>query len=285
MRKIIPVFVLLLATVLSLGACGNKKSENAGSGGSPLSSILPFNKPFEGILTMQTTIPGAANAETKMFISKDGLRYESSTRIKEMPSTMKMVMISPSATPTLIYLINDATKSYTVIDTDQIKKDLEKAGKKDYNEDAKIENLGREKINGYDCTHVRITNSQSVMEMWVSKDIIDYSTFARMQSARDKNMPSLAKKLKDAGLDGFPVRTSMSMHTSSPADGQEPAAIVTELVKVEKQGLDASLFKVPDGYVKAEIPSMMNYGASPKNRQQMDAMMKKLQEQMKNRGQ
>ncbi|NTU97380.1 MAG: DUF4412 domain-containing protein [Chlorobiaceae bacterium] len=281
MRKILPVFLLLLASLLSLGACGNKNNENAGSGGSPLSSLLPINKPFEGVLTMQTTIPGAANAETKMFISKEGLRYETSTTMKELPSPIRMVMISPAGTPNLIYLLNDDSKSYTIIDTEELKKELEKAGRKDFYEDAKIENLGKEKVNGFDCTHIRITSSQNVMEMWVSRDIIDYLTYAKMQGARDKNMPTLAKKLKDAGLDGFPVRTSMSVSRPS-ADGRE-SAVVTELVKVERQGLDASLFRVPDGYVKAEIPSMMNYGASPNNKQ-MEAMMKKMQERMKNRG-
>ncbi|NTW83543.1 MAG: DUF4412 domain-containing protein [Chlorobiaceae bacterium] len=285
MRKIFPVFVLIIASLLSLGACGNKNSGSPDTGGSPLSSILPINKPFEGVLTMQTTIPGAANAETKMFISKDGIRYESSTQVKQLGTAIKMVMISPSATPNLIYMVNEASKSYTVIDTDQIKKDLEASGTRDFYKDAKIENLGKENVNGYDCTHVRITSSQNVMEMWVSRDIIDYTTYARMQSGRDRNMPELARRLKDAGLDGFPVRTRISMHAPAEANGKEPAAIVTELVKVEKQGLDASLFKVPEGYVKAEVPAMMNYGASPKNRAQMEAMMKKLQEQMKNRGQ
>ncbi|NTV99040.1 MAG: DUF4412 domain-containing protein [Chlorobiaceae bacterium] len=285
MRKIIPVFMLVLASLLSLSACGNKNNQNAGSGGSPLSSLLSINKPFEGVLTMQTSIPGAANAETKMFISKEGMRYESTTTVKQLANPIKMVMISPAGTPNLIYLINDETKSYTIIDTDQIKKDLETAGRKDFYEDAKIENLGKENVNGYDCTHIRITSDKNVMEMWVSRDIIDYATYAKMQGARDKNMSSLARKLKDAGLDGFPVRTSISMSAPSAAEGKEPAAVVTDLVKVEKQGLDASLFKVPDGYVKAEIPSMMNFGSSPKNRAQMDAMMKKMQEQMKNQGQ
>ncbi|TLU83233.1 MAG: DUF4412 domain-containing protein [Chlorobium sp.] len=284
MRKFFPLLVLVLVSLLSLGACGDKKNGNAPAGGSPISSILPISKPFEGILTMQTTIPGAVNAETKMFVSKDGLRYETSTAIKEIQSPVRMVMLSPAATPNLIYLINDAAKTYTVIDTDEMKKDLEKAGTKDFYEDAKIENLGNETVNGFNCTHIRITSDKNVMEMWVSKEIIDYFTYAKMQSSRDRNMPTLAKKLKDAGLDGFPVRTRMSM-TRTTAKGQEESAVVTELTKVERQGLDASLFKVPDGYVKAEIPSMMNYGSAPRDRKQMEAMMKKMQEQMKNRGQ
>jgi hypothetical protein len=283
MRKLIVLISLVLASVFSLSACGDKKGENAGQGGSPLGSLLPINKPFEGILTMQSTIPGAANTETKMYISKEGMRYESSSAIKDLPTAFRMVMISPAATPNLIYLINDEARSYTVIDTDELQKDMEKSDLVDFYEDAKIENLGREKVNGYDCTHVRITSSRNVMEMWVSKEIIDYFTYAKMQSAREKNMPALARKLKDAGLDGFPVRTRITSPGSS-AGGQQTAAVVTELVKVERKGLDASLFKIPDGYAKTEIPSMMNDGASPKNRAQMDAMMKKMQERMKHRG-
>ena len=109
------------------------------------------------------------------------------------------------------------------------------------------------------------------MEMWVSKDILDYFTYARLQSANDKNMPELAKRMKAAGLDGFPVKI-----------WHKEANITTELTKVDKQGLDASLFKVPAGYTKNEFPAM-HIGKSPKHNKELEAMMKKMQEEMKNK--
>ncbi|MBN1279188.1 MAG: DUF4412 domain-containing protein [Chlorobium sp.] len=257
MRKLIPVFVLALFIVFSFGACGsgskdveNNAAESGGTGG----SLLPFSREFEGILTMRTTMPDAGSSEMKMFIAEEGMRMETTSNIKNMPEGMRMVILSPAATPNMVYLINDANKSYTIIDTkDPDDGDMDDIDKDPY-EDARIEKLGKETVNGYSCNHVRITEGDSVMDMWVSKDVLDYSTFARMQGARDKDMPTYAAGLRKAGLDGFPVKIV-----------QSPSNITTELVSVEKKGLDADLFSLPAGYSKTQLPTM-NYDFSPEQR-------------------
>ncbi len=265
MRKVVSPLLLVLISLLTLGACSSKKNETGSSPAtsSPGASLLPSILPFEGVLTMQTTIPEAGSTETKLFISKEGVRTESSSHMKNMPSDIQMIVISPSDTPNLVYLINTAQKSYSVIDIDAMKKELANVKQDDGYNNAKIDNLGKETVNGYNCSHVRITNGETVMEMWVSKDILDYFTYARLQSANDKNMPELAKRMKAAGLDGFPVKI-----------WHKEANITTELTKVDKQGLDASLFKVPAGYTKNEFPAM-HIGKSPKHNKELEAMMKK----------
>lgn len=271
MRKFISVLVLALVTVLSLGACGDgskdagkSAAESGGSGG----SFLPFSREFEGILTMRTTIPEAGSTETRMFIAKEGVRMETKSDIKNMPAGMQMVIVSPSKNPNLVYILNESNKTYTLIDTDEMKQAADREGYSDFYKDAKIENLGKETVNGYSCTHVRVTNGENVSDMWVSKDVLDYATFARMQSSRDKDMPEFARKMKAAGYDGFPVKMV-----------QTPSNITTELVKVEKQGLDADLFEVPAGYTKTELPSM-NYNITPEQREKMEAAMKDMKERM-----
>ncbi|MEI8187008.1 MAG: DUF4412 domain-containing protein [Chlorobiaceae bacterium] len=273
MRKFVSPLLIILVALLALGACSSKKTETASSTKTGITggSIVPAIQPFEGVLTMQTTIPEAGSTETKLFIAKEGVRTESTVHMKNMPSDMQMAMVSPSETPNLIYLINTAKKSYSVIDTDAMKKDMAGAEHADGYNNAKIENLGKETVNGYNCTHVRLTNGETVMEMWVSKEILDYFTYARMQSTRDKNMPELAKRMKAAGLDGFPVKI-----------WHKQANITTELTKVEKHGLEASLFKVPAGYAKTEIPSMHS-GTSASNKGDLEVMVKKMQEEMKNK--
>ncbi|NMW20915.1 MAG: DUF4412 domain-containing protein [Chlorobiaceae bacterium] len=275
MRKVFSTLLFVLIGLLTLSACSNKKSE---TGSSPVSSVggalLPSIMPFEGVLTMNTTIPEAGSTETKLYIAKEGVRTESTSHMKNMPSDLQMVMVSPAETPNLMYLINTSQKTYSVIDIDAIKKEAKeaaKAGHVDGYNDAKIENLGKETVNGYNCTHVRVTHGESVMEMWVSKEILDYFTYARMQSAKEKDMPDLAKRMRAAGLDGFPVKI-----------WHKKANIVTELAKVEKHGLEASLFKVPAGYTKTEFPFMPS-GISPNQNKDLHAMMKKMQEEMKNR--
>jgi len=272
MRKVVSPLLFVFITLLTLGACSSKKRETGSSpaSGITVGSILPVLQPFEGVLTMQTTIPEAGSTETKLFIAKQGVRTESTSHMKNMPSDIQMVIISPSETPNLVYLINTAQKSYTVIDTDAMKKEMAGTEKLDGYNNAKIENLGKETVNGYNCTHVRITHGESVMEMWVSKEILDYFTYARMQSANDKNMPELAKRMKAEGLDGFPVKI-----------WHKQANIITELTKVDKQGLEASLFKVPEGYTKTEMPAM-HLGSSATKKKDLEAMVKKMQEEMKN---
>ncbi|MEE9904741.1 MAG: DUF4412 domain-containing protein [Chlorobium sp.] len=271
MRKFIPVYLLALFTLLSLSSCGNSAKDGekpaAGSGGSG-GSLLSFSREFEGILTMRTTIPEAGSTETRMFIAKEGVRMETKSDIKNMPAGMQMVILSPSETPNLVYMLNESNSTYTVIDTDEMQDAAEKEGYSDLYKDAKIENLGKETVNGYSCTHIRISQGDQVSDMWVSKDVLDYATFARMQSTRDKDMPEFAKKMKAAGYDGFPVKMV-----------QSPSNITTELVKVEKKGLDAALFAVPAGYTKTELPTM-NYNISPGQREKMEAAMKKMQERM-----
>jgi hypothetical protein len=61
---------------------------------------------------------------------------------------------------------------------------------------------------------------------------------------------------------------------------QSPSGVTTELVKVDRQSLEASLFEVPAGYTKTELPTM-NYETAPKQREEVEAMMKQMREKMK----
>jgi hypothetical protein len=273
MRKFNSLLVFAFSVLLTLGACGDKKQNPDATSSGISSPSLPFAQPFEGVLTMKTTIPEAGSTEMKLFFAKEGVRTETSSNIKGMASGMHMVMLSPSKTPNLLYLLNENEKTYTVIDTDEMKKAVEGMKDSEGKDDAIIENLGKQTMNGYSCTHVRITRGKNVMEMWVSKDILDYFTYARMQSAKEKDMPKFAQRMKDAGVEGFPVKIL-----------QNQSGIVTELVNVDKQNLDASLFEVPPGYVKTESP-MMNNAIPGKQSKEMESLMKKMQERMKKENQ
>jgi hypothetical protein len=268
MQKIFRLLTAILLPAMLLTACGGNKGPEKASSPNPIS--LPALGPFEGILYMTTTIPEAGTNETKIFISKKGVRAESKANIKNMPANLQMAVISPSDTPNLVYMLNDAEKSYMVIDVNEMQEDLAGYEELDPYKDAKIENLGKETINGFNCDHIRITRGDDVTEMWVTRDVLDYFTYARMQSAREKNMPKLAKRLKDAGLDGFPVKTWL-----------KKSNVTTELTKVERTGLDNSLFEVPSGYTKTELPVIgKEESISPKELEKMKEMAKKMQERM-----
>ncbi|MEI6758616.1 MAG: DUF4412 domain-containing protein [Chlorobium sp.] len=271
MRKPVQVLLLIFVGLIFLSACSNNKSEKVSSSTTSVkeSSAHSSAQPFEGILTMRTTIPDAGFTETKLFIAREGLRTESTAHIKNMPEGVQMVVVSPSEKPNLVYVVDTAKKSWMEVETGKTKKESTGAGSPDAFNDARIENLGKETMHGYNCTHVRITRGESVMELWVSKEILDYFTYARVQGTNDKTMSGLASRMKSEGLDGFPVKI---WHKQSN--------IINELVKVEKHGLDASLFRVPAGYTKAEPPAM-NGTTLPQQRKELEAMVKKMHEEMK----
>lgn len=250
MRKLFSVVFLVFFATCFLGACSSK------DGGE-----------FEGVLTMKTTVPASGTVDTKTFIAKEGVRSEATPNMKGMPAGVTTVALSFADTPQLVYILNEADKSYMVIDTGKALKEAAAQGFADPFKDAKIETVGKETVNGYACTHVKITSGSNVMDMWVSKDVIDSATYDRMQSASEKNTPDLTNRLRAAGADGFPVKTVIV-----------PGNVTTELVKVEKQDVDASLFKIPEDYKKTEMPAMTGGAVSPEQKKKMEDAMKALRE-------
>ncbi len=257
--------VVLLPAIL-LSACGGKKGPNeSGSSAGKEQSAPLFAGPFEGIMYMTTTIPGAATGEMKLFIGKKGVRTESKTSLDGKSGSMAMTVISPSDTPDKVYIINEANGSSMEMDISKVRKE----GTGNPFKNAKIENLGKETVNGYNCDHIRISEpgKDTVIEMWVTKDILDYFTYARMQGGRDKSMSELAEKLKAEGLDGFPVKTLL-----------KPSGVVTELTKVERTSLDDKLFEAPANATKMVIPTGPQ-GMSKENIKAMQEMARKMQQQ------
>ncbi|HWR01304.1 MAG TPA: DUF4412 domain-containing protein [Chlorobaculum sp.] len=260
------LFAVVLLPALLLSACGGKKgpNESASSAGKEQSAPL-IAGPFEGIMYMTTTIPGAAKGEMKLFIGKKGVRTETKTSVDGKSGSMAMTIISPSETPDKVYIVNEANGSSMEMDISKVRKE----GTGNPFKNAKIENLGKEKVNGYNCDHIRISEPgrDTVIEMWVTKDILDYFTYARMQGGRDKSMSELAEKLKAEGLDGFPVKTLL-----------KPSGVVTELTKVERTSLDDKLFTAPANATKMEIPTGPQ-GMSKEKIKAMQEMARKMQQQ------
>jgi hypothetical protein len=228
-----------------------------------LSAGTALRADFEGILHMKYTTPQGGGTAT-MSISKKGMRNEASFRAGPRPITFTTLVLH--AEPHTVYMIDDQNKTYSVMDTQGAQKQAEKVN-------YTVKDLGMETVQGYRTKHVLITHpGGGESELWTSRDILDYAAFAKTQGA-DKsgdNGASFMKALKDAGADGFPVK---SIHRGS----QKGPEMVTELVKAEKKSLPASLFQVPAGYAKSD-PAMGPAGAAmpPETRKAMEEQMKKL---------
>lgn len=216
----------------------------------------------------------------KIYVGPKGMRSESNTNMPGRSGTVSITVLSLADKPDKLYMINEANGScmemdvskgsYMELDVPKVKQKQEAPD--DPYLDAKIEKLGKEEVNGYNCNHVRLSwpNRDNVVELWMSKDILDYFTYAKMQGSKERDNAQLAKKLKAAGLDGFPVKTVLS-----------PEGVVTELVKAERTKLDASLFEVPSNCSKMEIPSIhdMPEGMAPEKMKKMEEWGRKMMPQ------
>lgn len=230
-----------------------------------LSAAPALRADFEGVLHMKYTMAHGTGG-SKIFLSKKGLRNE-----MEMPAgegrTAKMTVLVLRAKPDIVTMINDEQKGYAEMD---VKEARATAGKADKN--YTVKDLGEETILGYRCRHVLLTHPRGMQsELWTSRDLVDYESYAKTR--KDADGAGFVKALKDAGADGFPVK---SIHRNGKKKDGE---VVMELVKVEKKSLSDDLFKVPAGYKKSESAFGLaagSAGMSPDTQKAMQEQMKSM---------
>jgi hypothetical protein len=167
---------------------------------------------------------------------------------------MDITALSLKSTPTLVYMINDKDKTYS--ETDISKSNQWKDNAQD---DYEITVLGKETVNGYNSTHVKVKRKDSKIEeeMWLSTDVADYASFM-MAKTKFTGRANLYKALEAKGATGFPVRIKTSDRGND---------LQVDFVKAEKRNNPASLFTL-DGYTKTA--NAMNGN--------MQDMMKKLKD-------
>jgi hypothetical protein len=239
-----------------------------------LLTALPAFAQFEGVLEMKMTMAdkdggSAGGGNIKVAVGKPGARSEMTMQMPQM--SMTMVMLFKNDSPDTVYRINDAGKNYTEINLAKMR---QMAGQVQDNERYDVKKLGEEKILGYKTQHVLVKHGDSTTEMWNAKDFLDYDTYNRLQARQGGRMggEGMAKALKDAGVDGMPLKSIMT----SP-DGSK---VTMEVVKADKQSLPASTFEIPAGYAKSSggLMDMMGGISSP----QGDDMKKRMEDAMKN---
>jgi hypothetical protein len=235
-----------------------------------LLASAPALAQFEGVVDMKMTMREGSGTG-KAFISKAASRSEIDIRAPKMegagrPAGFKMVMIQKLAQPNVVYSINDEQKTYAVIDTKKMREGLPKDKEPKY----AVKRIGSDSVSGYGCEKVLITNDKAPTqetEACIAKDILGSSAWYQAMSRNQDGSASMFKAMKDAGVEGFPVRMVMREKGKS-----EPNATM-EIVKVEKRALPASLFEIPPGYSET---SMMGTMMTPESAKQMEEMMKKL---------
>jgi Spy/CpxP family protein refolding chaperone len=228
---------------------------------------------FEGMLETKISVQGsgvASGGTSRIWVSRLGMRME--MEIGAGGQGMKMTTLVLRSKPGLAYMVNDARKTYSEVDTTN-SPEASRTEEETYS----VRKLGSERIAGFDCTHVLVKgNKGSEFEIWSTKDLGSGSDYwASQRSSRSRS--TLAKALQEASADGWPVK---SVHRS----GSEMAT-TSELVKAERKAVPASLFDL-SGYAKsAETgPGGMSgqMQLSPERQKQVDAARRQQKEALKN---
>lgn len=252
-----------------------------------LLAATPALAVFEGTVEMKMTMTDkdgnpTGSGTSNIAVGEAGVRSE--MNMQHGPMGIKMVMLQKSAIPDKTYHINHATRTYSEIDLAKLQA---MAGAQQSNITYTVKKLGSDKILGFDAQHVLVQQQTAggekgpTTEMWTAKDFLDYATFSKLQAGHSRMaaQEGLLKALKDAGVDGMPLKS-----VTTAEDGSKTTM---EVVRAEKKSLPASTFEIPEGYTKSEggLGDMLGGMTGPQAdeaRKRMDEAKKKLEEMLKN---
>ena len=195
---------------------------------------MAFSQGF--YLEMKMGAADNANMGVMKVYSQDG-NTRSEISLNTPGGPMDMLTLILKSTPNTLKVLNAKGKTYSEMDISQNNQ------YKDFPQgDYEITVIGKEKVNGYNATHVKVTRKGSTTseEMWTSKEVVDYSAFINAKT-KFTGRDNLNKALAAKGAEGFPVRIKTSEHGVD---------VQVDLVKAEKRNFNASLFSL-DGYTKS----------------------------------
>jgi hypothetical protein len=219
---------------------------------------------WSGTIEMKVTTPQGSGGTMVVAVGAGGAL---STMTMQTPmGTMTQKTLLQKDKPDTIFLLNDAEKTYSVIDVKELKAKAEAMGVHP-DQNYTVKKLGTETVAGFVCQHVQATGADGhAMELWTTRDLLDGATFARVFGKNGPVNGGLMKALADAGVDGFVARLRQ----------QTPQGPVTmELVRVEKSTPPASSFSLPAGYAKSDLPPGMG-SLPPEARKQMMEQLKNM---------
>ncbi len=234
---------------------------------------------FEGVADMKIASSGgpageAVSGSGRVYISKTGWRYEvemSNPEVAKMTGgkPFRMCMLGKIGSPDIVYSVNDAMKTYSVVNTKEMRGLAARA--RGGEEKFDVQKLGKDTVAGLPCQNVRIssTSRKTAIEACISKEFVSGDWLRAMQGDQGGDW---LKALKNAGVEGYPLRLTMT------TKGQPGGRTTMEITKLDRKAVPASMFEIPPGY---EQKSMMeNMAQSPEQARQMEDARKQLQREM-----
>jgi len=207
----------------------------------------------------------------KAYAQDGNSRSEMHMPIASMPGGgVNNVGIYQKDKPGAMIMLNEQSKSYMEMNFDANKM----AGGE--GEVTEVTVVGKEKVNGYNSTHVIVTLKSGVKEeLWMSSDIPHYENYLKVNGGKYSHSDGFYKKLAEKGAIGMPVRMKVNERGSS---------MVMDLIKVEQRNCPSSLFEIPAGYTKqaSVIPGAPNIDYSKMQNMTPEERKKYIEEQIRN---
>jgi Domain of unknown function (DUF4412) len=207
----------------------------------------------------------------KAYAQDGNSRSEMHMPIASMPGGgISNVVIYQKAKPTTMIMLNEQSKSYSEMTFDPNRTAASEG------EISDVTVVGKEKVNGFNSTHVIVTLKSGVKEeLWMTSEIPHYESYLKVTGSKYSHSEGFYKKLADKGALGMPVRMKVNEHGSS---------MVMELVKVEQRNCPSSLFEIPAGYNKqaSVVPGAPNIDYSKMQNMTPEERKKYIEEQIRN---
>ncbi len=217
---------------------------------------------FTGIMDMALTMPNGSAKITYSF-GPTAQRMDMVMQLNKIPDPLKTTVITKASQPDQACIINHRAKNYSIVN---LKTAAENAMLLDFDSNYTLAKLGTETIKGYRCQHIMLTSTTEKLELWVTRDLGDFSTFQILQSQNPRlSNTQLSKKLSTEGIEGFPVRILQY---------NDNGKYMMEVVQISTKTVPPSQFSVPAGYQEV-ADNQKPLGAQEK------AHLKKLMEKMK----
>jgi len=199
-------------------------------------------KDFEGIITFN--IESQSNGPQKMKYYVKGNKVRMEMDMPGMAAGMSPTMIFDNGTNKMYTLISQM-KSYMEIPINMDEKNDNQNDKMDDN-DRPVKTGKTDKIAGVECEQWIIKNPEGETELWNAKG---FGNFLFVQNnafmKRNSNRPQWVKDIMEEGF--FPFR----IISKDPNGNVEMKMEVTD---VQRKNLSSSMFEIPSGYKKMNIP-------------------------------
>jgi len=242
--SVLPIFL-----VLSLYAAGHGNAAVTGAG----------KGPFEGAIDLKLSME-SGGGDLRLWMAGERAKLDMAITMNPLPAPLRMAVLLDAKDPRKATLVNDAAKSYTVIDLKDAAAADSSGGKYTLNE------VGKEKLLGYACTHLTLTRPRELVDAWVTQELPDaYVVLRKLQQANPQfGAADAFRALDAAGKAGLPMRCIVVR------DGQR---VTTEVRKIERRTVPASMFSVPAGYAQSDLAGAGTAQPTPEQVEQMKKMI------------